>query len=176
MRKEDCFFFARIFNKFSFKGEVLARPDTDNLEDFLELESVFIDMNGTLVPFFIERMRLHKQQYLRFKFEEVDDEATADTLMKRDIYLPLSILPDLEEDQFYYHEIIGFKVIDKNHGTLGILKEVNDAGMQPVFVITAGDKEVLIPLHDDFIERLDRDKNEIHLNAPEGLIDLYLSE
>lgn len=174
MRKEDCFYLGKIVSKFSFKGEVLVKLDTDDPESFLEMESVFIDMNKNLIPFFIEKSSLQKSNLLRIKFEEITAEEDADRILKKELYLPLSFLPELENDQFYFHEIIGFKVIDKNFGEVGILKSINDSTPQALFEIEHEGNEILVPVNDDFIDKLDKPNKTLHLNVPEGLIEMYL--
>ncbi|MAN29002.1 MULTISPECIES: ribosome maturation factor RimM [Mesonia] len=174
MRKEDCFYLGKIVSKFSFKGEVLVKLDTDDPESFLEMESVFIDMNKNLIPFFIEKSSLQKSNLLRIKFEEITAEEDADRILKKELYLPLSFLPELENDQFYFHEVIGFKVTDKNFGEVGILKSINDSTPQALFEIEHEGNEILVPVNDDFIDKLDRPNKTLHLNVPEGLIEMYL--
>ncbi|RZS99747.1 ribosome maturation factor RimM [Aquimarina brevivitae] len=174
MKKEDCFYLGKVVSKFSFKGEVLVKLDTDEPESYVEMESVFIDYNDNLVPFFIEKSKLHKSDLLRVKFEDVDTEEDADDLLKADLYLPLTLLPALEGDKFYYHEVIGFTIKDLNYGTVGILKGINDSTAQALFEIDRDGKEILIPMNDEFIHKLDRTTKTIIVNTPEGLIDLYL--
>jgi 16S rRNA processing protein RimM len=176
MRKKDCFYVGSVVNKFSFKGEVLVKLDTDEPELFTEMESVFIEIGKNLVPFFIEKTQLHKSFLLRVKFEDVDDEASADDLIKRDLYLPLSFLPPLEGKKFYYHEVLDFKVIDNNKGDIGTVKGINDHTSQALFVIDYNGKEVLIPVHDEFIESIDRENKTLNVSTPDGLIDLYLND
>ena len=174
MRKEDCFYLGKIAKKFSFKGEVLAYLDTDEPELYQNLESVFVEINKTLVPFFIESSSLHKEKFLRVRFEDIQTEAEADEIMGSEIYLPLSMLPKLEGTQFYYHEVIGFDVIDLMRGNIGKILAINDSGAQPLFEIDKNGTEILIPLIDDFIISLDRENKTITLETPEGLVDLYL--
>lgn len=175
MRKDQCFYVGTIVNKFSFKGELLVKLDTDEPELFLEMESVFIDIGKNLVPFFIERSQLHKSFLLRVKFEDVADEAAADSLMNLDLYLPLSFLPPLDGDKFYYHEIIGFTVEDTTYGTVGIITGVNDTTSQALFEIDQNGTQILIPINDHFINEVDRDRKVIMVTTPDGLIDLYLN-
>ena len=174
MNKEDCFYLGKIVSKFSFKGEVLVKLDTDDPESFLEMESVFIDMNKNLIPFFIEKSSLQKSNLLRLKFEEITSEDDADRILKKELYLPLSFLPELKDDQFYFHEVIGFKVTDKLFGDVGILKGVNDSTPQALFEIERDGKEILVPVNDDFIDKLDKPNKTLHLDVPEGLIEMYL--
>jgi 16S rRNA processing protein RimM len=112
---------------------------------------------------------------LRIKFEGIDSEADAEQLLKKDLYLPLSILPPLTGKQFYFHEVVGFDVYDTQKGYIGSLTRINDKGPQPLFEINHNGTEVLAPLHDDFIEQIDRKNQKIHLRLPDGLLDLFLA-
>ena len=174
MRKEDCFYLGKIVKKHSFKGEVVIKLDTDEPELYGNMESVFVDLGGNLVPFFIERSSLSKGTMLRIKIEDFNTEDEADMMMRSGIYLPLDLLPKLEGNKFYFHEVIGFKVIDQNHGEVGVLININDSAAQPLFEIERDDKEIFIPMIDDFIQKVDRENKEIRVETPDGLIDLYL--
>lgn len=174
MLKEECFYLGRIVRKFSFKGELLAKLDTDDPEVYENLESVLIDFNDKLIPFFIDSCQLHKSTLLRIDFEDVKNEADAEDLIGASLYLPLEQLPKLSGDQFYYHEITGFAVEDVNYGPIGIITGVNDHTAQALFIIDAQGKEVLIPINDLFIKELRRDEKKMILDVPEGLIDIYL--
>lgn len=174
MRKEDCFYLGKIVSKFSFKGELLIKLDTDDPEHYLEMESVFVEYRKKLVPFFIDKSSLQKSELLRVKFEDIDTEEDAEDLLKREVYLPLDQLPALEADQFYYHEIIGYQSIDKNFGEIGTLTGVNTNTAQALFEIDHQGKQILIPLNDDFISNIDKENKVIYLDVPEGLIEMYL--
>lgn len=174
MRKEECFYLGKIVRKYSFKGEVLIKLDTDEPELYTEMESVFVDFNNNLIPFFIEESALHKSTLLRVRFEDVDNEQKADEIIGLEVYLPLSFLPELDDDQFYYHEIIGFTAEDVNFGKIGVVTGVNDSAAQALFEINRDGKQVLIPVNDDFIKKVDKKSKVLLLDTPEGLIDLYI--
>jgi len=174
MEKKDCFYLGKIVKKYSFKGEVLVKLDTDEPELYENLDALFLDLRNSLVPFFIESSQFHKSELLRVKFEEVDSEEDADSILKCDVYLPLQFLPKLEDDKFYFHEIIGYSVEDVNFGKVGIIKAINDSTAQSLFEIDRDGIEILIPMNDTFIKKVDKKKKSILVETPEGLIDLYL--
>ncbi|MFL0353490.1 ribosome maturation factor RimM [Xanthomarina sp. GH4-25] len=176
MKKEDCFYLGKIVSKYSFKGELLIKLDTDEPDLYENLDAMFVDLRNNLVPFFIESSQLHKSDLLRVRFEDVDTEADADALMKCDIYLPLEFLPKLEGNKFYFHEVIGFKVEDINYGSVGDIVSINDSTAQALFEIEKDGVEILIPMNDEFIDKIDRPNKTVFVKTPVGLIDLYLEE
>ena len=174
MKKEDCFYLGKIAKKFSFKGEVLAYLDTDEPELYQNMESVFVELDNNLIPFFIEQSAIHKNDFLRIKFEDVDDEIAADELLGAGIYLPLKMLPKLTGNKFYFHEVIGFNVEDKRLGVVGRIVSINDSAAQPLFEVMNGDKEMLIPMIDQFLVEIDSKGKRVVMDLPEGLIEMYL--
>ena len=174
LQKEDCFYLGKIVKKHSFKGEVIIKLDTDEPDLYENLESVFVDLGNNLVPFFIEKSSLSKSTMFRVKFEDVDTEQDADAIMRSAIYLPLNLLPKLTGNKFYYHEVIGFTVIDASFGEVGTIVSINDTSAQPLFEIENNGSEIFIPMIDDFIKKVDRENQTVEVDTPEGLIELYL--
>lgn len=172
MQKQDCFYLGTVVGKYSFKGEILVKVDSENPEDYTKLESIFVELSTGLVPFFIKKCQLHKSELLRIDFEEISNEQEADALIKKNLYLPLDLLPPLEGNKFYYHEIIGFTVNTESE-EIGQITAVLEQGPQALFQVETTDKKIhLIPIHDDFILEVDRKKNLIQVQLPEGLLDL----
>ena len=175
MRKDKCFYLGKIVRKHSFKGEVVAKLDTDEPELYKNLESIFVELNNNLVPFFMEKSLLQKGNQLRIKFEEVDTERDAEAIMGAGLYLPLKFLPKLTGNKFYFHEVIGFTIEDENRGCIGEIIAINDTSAQSLFIVNSEGKEIFIPMIDNFIKKVDRENSKIIVNTPEGLIDLYLN-
>ena len=174
MRKEDCFYLGKIAKKFSFKGEVLLYLDTDEPELYENMESVFVEFNKNLVPFFIQNSSLHKNDFLRVQFEDVDSEEEADSILNCEVYLPLTMLPKLSGNKFYFHEVIGFEIEDKHLGIFGKIVSINDTTAQPLFEVLNGEVEMLIPMIDHFLVEIDRKNKKVVMDLPEGLIEMYL--
>ena len=175
MRKEDCFYLGKIAKKFSFKGEVLIYLDTDQPELYDNLESVFVELNKNLVPFFIENSSPHKNDFLRVRFEEVNSEEDADAILNKEVYLPLSTLPKLSGNKFYFHEVIGFEIEDQRLGVFGKIQSINDTTAQPLFEVLNGNIEILVPMIDHFLVKIDRDNKKVIMNLPVGLVEMYLA-
>ncbi len=175
MTKDECFYLGKIVSKYSFKGELLIKLDTDEPETYLTTESILVELNQKLIPFFIEESSLHKSTLLRVRIEDVNNEEDADELIGLSVFLPLKELPKLAEDQFYYHEIIGFTAIDEKFGEIGMITGVNDTTAQALFEIENKDKkQILIPVNDAFIQKIDKANHSFYFKTPEGLIEMYL--
>lgn len=84
------------------------------------------------------------------------------------------MLPPLTGNQFYFHEVIGFKVIDQEKGDIGICRDFIEISRQPIMQIEYGDKEILVPAVDEYLDKVDREKRILYIKAPEGLIDIYI--
>ncbi len=172
---DDCFKLGHVVKKHGLKGELSILLDVDYPEDYKSLESVFVEVNKQLVPFFIEYFQLNGDRGI-VKFEDVDDLASAERLFKAGLYLPVENLPELEEGQFYYHEVIGYMVIDKSLGEIGIVDQIYEFPNQDLLGVTHHGKEVLIPINDQIISKADHTLQQIEVDLPEGLLDIYLED
>jgi 16S rRNA processing protein RimM len=171
MNKQDCFYLGKIVSKFSFKGEVLLKLDSDEI-DFKKLKTIFLEIDGAIVPYSIDNIKLHKSSLLRIRFENIDNEEKANKIIKIKTYLPIKDLPKLNGNKFYYHEITNFMALDLTLGEIGKVLKVNDQTSQPIIVVINNNSEIMIPLVDDFLIDINRDKKTLTFNLPEGLTTL----
>lgn len=172
MLQKDCYQLGKITKPFGFKGQVIFFLDVDTPEDYATLDSVFVEVKGVLIPYFIKEISINGNK-ATVTFEDLSP-AEAQALVGCNLYLPLDLLPKLTGNKFYYHEIIGWNVVDSEKGDIGTIKSVIDFPAQPLFQIFKNDTEILIPIIDPVINKVDRDKKTIFITAPNGLIDLYL--
>jgi 16S rRNA processing protein RimM len=172
MTKDNCFELGKITKTHGLKGEVVLWLDVDFPEDYEDLESVFLDVKGELVPFFMDSYRLSGNRAI-VQFEDIDTFEKAEELVNLEAFLPLEELPELEGDQFYYHEIIGFQIKDKNLGDLGTVQTVHSMQAQDLLVMDYKGCEVLIPVIPEIVLEADKGAKVLNVNLPEGLLEVY---
>jgi 16S rRNA processing protein RimM len=174
MQKTDCFQLGYIAKLHGFKGEVSLFLDVTDPKRYATLDAFYVDVDNNLVPFFVKSIKLKNKGFAAVKLEGVETEEAARRLLRKSVYLPHQLLEDLDDKHFYDHEIIDFKVIDANHGAIGKIQDVIDLAANPLLQIIEGKREILIPLLPGLVQKVDRKAKELHIEAPEGLIGLYL--
>ena len=174
MTKNDCFFFGKITKTHGLKGEITIKLDVANPEDFAELRYVLIEDKGNLIPYFIENQKISGDKMF-VQLQDVKKVEQAVVFIGKAVFLPNDMMPELDEDEFYYKEIVGFKLIDAEKGEIGAISDVLEYPTQAVIQVMKDGKEILIPIHDDIIEKVDKKAKILNIKAPEGLIDMYLN-
>ena len=170
MKFDEYFNLGVISKVFSFKGEIVARFDVEVPNLFDNLNALFIEEKGNLVPYFVDKVEPQLNNFVRIKFRGIDTQEQAKKLLKCELFLPDTLLPKLSEDEFYFHEIVGFTAFDEDEKEVGEIVEVYDLPNNPVAEILIEGKEVLVPLN--LMIELDKKNQKIYIEIPEGLIDL----
>ncbi|MGC4130255.1 MAG: ribosome maturation factor RimM [Bergeyella sp.] len=175
MKKEDCYFLGKITRKHGLQGNVILKLDTDQPEMYHKMNSVFLEINGLLVPFFIEKQQWQKSDTKIISFKN-SSEAMVEQSVGKDVYLPLSTLPPLSGNKFYYHEVIGFQIKDENDKLCGTIVSINDQTAQNYFILKLNEKDIIIPIIRDWILEVSREKKFIKMELPDGLMDVFLTD
>lgn len=172
MTQEECFQLGKITKPFGYKGQVVFFLDVDCPDDYSGLDSVFVEVKGKLIPYFIKQININGNKAV-VTFEDLKAEE-AQALVGCDLFLPLDLLPQLTGNRFYFHEVIGWKVVDTEKGDIGTIQSVIEFPAQPLFQIMKNGTEILIPIIDPVIKNVNREEKTILIDAPKGLIDLYI--
>lgn len=151
------------------KGELVLKFESDFKDE--ELKVVYLAIGGSNAPYFIQETK-ESGHDLIVRLEEVDSLEKAKTLLNKKVMVEETIILENESDTAF----LGFELIDKHYGSLGPVVFVSDNGSQTLLHLSFKSKEVILPLVDDFIERIEEIEKKIFYNAPEGLIDVYLEE
>ena len=174
MEIKDCYCLGRVTKPWGTKGQLVLFLDVDTPEDYLELDSAFVEIKRQLVPYFFHIDQPNSNKAVA-TFEEITAEQ-ASVLVGHELYLPLDLLPKLDGNKFYFHEVTGFRVMDSVYGDIGTIEQVIEYPAQPLFQIMKNGVEVLIPVIDEVIDKVDRENKTIFITAPNGLIELYLGD
>lgn len=175
-QREDLHCLGYFSKLHGYKGELTATLDTSNIKDYENLQHIFVDMRGQLIPFFIELIEYKTNATAKVKLEGIDSEEKAKTLVKCSIFIQPDDLSETDSDKVALRSLEGFKVVDEEKGEIGKVLRIEELNNNPLMVIIAGKKEILLPLNQDFFKKIDRRKKIVEIAAPGGLIDFYLEQ
>ena len=176
MTKDDCFQLGHITKTHGLHGEVVFFLDVDDPEDYDDLESILIEVRGELLPYFIESMSVNRDRAI-VALEGVDTIDEGKKLINCPLWMPLDNLEEITDpDRFYYHEIIGYQIIDEKDGPLGTVSSVVTMATQDLIAMDYKGQEMLIPINSAIVKTVDRDAKKLNVVLPDGLLDVYLSD
>jgi len=165
----DCIVLGTIVKLHGVHGKVILLLNFISFDNIQELESVFIEIDGLPVPFFISEYTEKTQSSLILDFEDIDTENKAKELINTKVFVPSRSVNAIPDQLVNAKEYIGYKVMDKNVGFLGILKDIIDIRQNPVLCVLHDKKEILLPAHHEFIVNIDESNKTIHVKTPDGL-------
>lgn len=174
MTQDNCYLLGYIVRTHGTAGNVVIFLDVDYPEEYEDLDAIYVEIKGELVPYFVENFNLQKQANAIVKFEDVNTIEKAQALVGSSLYLSLDELEELNNEEFYYHEIKGFTVVDQTMGALGVVREVYSLNGQDLIAMDYQNVEVLIPTAADIVLKADKENKQLMVNLPEGLLEVYL--
>jgi 16S rRNA processing protein RimM len=169
----EYFKVGKIVSIFGLKGELILKHSLGKKTSLKGLEAVFIEeRKDSFIPWFIQTTRIKTEDEVYLKLEGLDTKEEAKKLAQKDIWLP--------EDAFKKFSaksapisLLGFTIVDRDK-PIGVIEEVIEQPHQVLCRINIENKEVLIPLHENTIEKIDRKKKQVIVQLPEGLLEIYL--
>lgn len=174
MTFEEVFELGYLSKTHGYEGALVLQIISDNPRHYQKTESVYLNIHGKLIPFFISSFRFVGKDLVVLRFEDVADEKAAAAIVGRKVYLTVDKLPPLRKGQFYFHDLIGAKVHDTHLGELGTVTALYEPRDQVLVAMQYLNQEVLFPLHDHFLIGFDRENNQLKVRLPEGLLDVYI--
>ncbi|MEC3795195.1 ribosome maturation factor RimM [Bacillus velezensis] len=164
----------KIVNTHGIKGEVRVISKTDFAEErYKPGNTLYLFAEGAAEPIkvTVSAHRLHKQFHL-LQFKEMPSLNEVEHLRNMMIKVPEEDLGELEEDEFYFHEIIGCEVVSEDGELIGTVKEILTPGANDVWVVARkGKKDALIPYIASVVKDININEKKIKIHVMEGLID-----
>ncbi|MFZ9956509.1 MAG: ribosome maturation factor RimM [Flavobacteriales bacterium] len=169
MTLNDVFYYGVITKPKGFKGELHFKNDAPDIE-LDDIKSVYLLIGKHLAEYEVEKISTLGDKG-HVKFEGIDNEKDAASLLKTKMYLSIEEFPEMEDNESI-QELVGYKVFDEKMGLVGEVYSVNDSTPQVLLNVKNGKKEIYIPLVEQFVKQMDAVKREIHFELPDGLLDL----
>lgn len=171
--KDELVKIGEVVRTHGFNGNLSIKIHPDFSEEiFSEDLPVFLVIEGIPVPFFVVSSK-YSGGYVVVGFKNVDSEKKALRLIGLEVKIHQSLVENIEED-LVDNPLQGYSVFDSKHGFIGKLTFINEIPGNPVFETDFNGKTIIIPYSEEFIHEINDEKGEIHITAPEGLIELYL--
>ncbi|MBP5337900.1 MAG: 16S rRNA processing protein RimM [Prevotella sp.] len=169
IREEDVYRIGRLGKTHGVRGEISFLFD-DDVFDRADADYLVLEVDGILVPFFIEEYRFKSDSTAILKLEDVDTQERARQLTGTDVYFPKALVPHDDEEQLSLAFLVGFTIIDEASGKdIGRIAAIDDSTANTLFELEDGR---LIPATDDFVTHIDTEQQLLKMQLPEGLLTL----
>ena len=168
IKQEEVYKIGRLGKAHGVKGEVSFQFD-DDIFDRVDADYLVLDIDGILVPFFMEEYRFRNDSVCLVKFCDIDTQQRAQELTGCDVYFPRALAEEAEEMPSLA-SLVGFDIIDtSSKKSIGRIAAIDDTTQNILFEL---EDDTLIPASDELIESIDINKKEINMNIPNGLLDI----
>jgi 16S rRNA processing protein RimM len=176
MNREGYFQIGRLVKAHGLKGTFQVLLQVNNAEDYLNLESIFVEHQQKLIPFFISDFTLQNNERAYLTLEEITTKEKAQTYQNAGLYIKEEHMSDHDLDNDSLADIIGYNIIDERLGELGPITDYYEKVGQDLIAFEYKNQEVLIPVDDDIVLEIDDDRETISTRIPEGLLEIYMSD
>jgi len=171
IHKTEVFPIGQVTKPHGVSGE-MAFSFTSDIFDREEVPYFIFEIEGILVPFFLDEYRFKGNTTGLLKLDGVKTEEQARAFVGLTIYLPKKFLEKVEDAEIELDYFVGFDLVDQKKGLIGKISEVDQTTENVLFVIPTKDDELLIPAGEEYIEDIDHEKKIIYVDLPDGLLEL----
>ncbi|MDR2058171.1 MAG: ribosome maturation factor RimM [Dysgonamonadaceae bacterium] len=172
IRREDLIKIGEFKKPHGIKGEISFSFTNDSFNK-CERPFLFCELDGVFVPFLLEEYRFSSTSTALVKLKTIDSEQKARLLCLKEVYFLKEYITGFPSNKsFTWDYYIGFILIDKYKGKIGLILDVDESTINILFVVQKDGEEILIPATNEFITGIDEEQKTLYMELPEGL--LYL--
>ena len=163
----------RVSKPHGIKGELKIFPYSGHPEDFTFFKEVLLLQRDKSEgkAFTVTRSR-GQGKFAILKLDGVEGRDASESFSGQEVWTRMEMLPPLEDDEFYWHEMVGLQVVTDAGRQLGTVTSLFTSGAQDILVITGTGQEYLIPAQNEFIVTLDNETNTLVVSPPAGLLEI----
>lgn len=170
IHKEDYSKIGTLKKTHGIKGSLVLQLEKFVIDDIPDVESVFLEINGLLAPFFLTEMIERPPDSFLLTFHEISTQEKATEYIGCDVYINSKLVTSSID--IGWKKFIDFQVIDDEKGNLGKISQILAIAENPLFQLIHEDSELYIPIHKDIITKIDNNKKIIYTHLPHGLLDV----
>jgi 16S rRNA processing protein RimM len=171
INKSECRFIGVLAKLHGYKGEYILASDVPLDEEIENWESVFLEIDGLLVPFFIDSLKITSDTSALIGFTDIKSPGPAKEFVSHSVF-QLEKLSGVSEDYNEFKQLSGYAIIDKEKGPIGQIDRILDYNQNFLFRVLKGKREILIPVNENIIIKINHKTKEVIIAAPKGLLDL----
>lgn len=177
IKEDEVIRFGKLLKPHGLQGELSFNYALDVFDTEEDIPYFVCDMDGILVPFYIEDFSLSGVDSGYVKFEGVDSEEEAQRFKNVDLYIAKELYGDADDEDFASDSFVGYDIVDQYKNNIGKITDFIDSEANPLFVVQGSDgKEILIPAQDEFVIEINDDNKYLVLELPDGLLDIDAAE
>ena len=175
IRNDEVYQIGHITKAHALKGEGNCMF-TDDIFDRIDADYLICEVDGILVPFYIEEYRFRSDSTALVKFADLDSSDAVQFLIGCDVYFEKRLMDESDEDDVALNYFIGFKMVDEDNGKeIGTISDIDDKTENWLFIVeTPEGNELMIPAHEEFIAEIKQEEKVMLMDLPIGLIDMQL--
>ncbi len=169
MPREDCLLLGTISKTHGIRGEMIIRTNNLSFEPDENWESLFLQIDGILVPFFISSIRSFKADEWVVCFDDYDNKSSVENLIGSPVWVKNDLI-EAVDDELYMDELTGYELINLTTGRQGVIVDFMDIPGNPVFEVELEGEKIMVPAQDELIQEIDQDDQKLTMHLPEGIM------
>ncbi len=159
----------RIVKTHGLKGEVKLIPYFEPFEQYEEFKTLHVKPKGEeKTEFLVQRVR-YQNKFIILKLEGFENINAAEALLNQEVEISERYLPGLEENEFYWHDLVGLSVYDETGGFLGKVEEIFPTGSNDVLVVRREGEELLLPAIREVVLEVELKEGRLKVRPQEWL-------
>ena len=172
IEKNKCTLLGTLLKPHGIKGSFLLKLAGLNADDIKRKGPLFVEIDGLLVPFFMEDFQTKTSESAMLTLEGINTESRAKEFAGHLVYIGRDQIARSRTKTPVERSIQGYKVMDSNRGFIGEASGIIDIANNPLMAVKNQEREYLIPVHKDIVLEIDDYNRVIHIHAPDGLFEI----
>lgn len=171
---KEYFKIGKLVASRGLKGELILKHNLGKRSSLKGLTAIFIEeRKDSFIPWFISSAKSKSDEEVVVVLETIDTKEKAARLVQKEVWVPEAEMKMLAAKSAPVN-LLGYTIVDKAR-PVGLVLEVIEQPHQLLCRLEIGNKEVLIPLNEQTLQRIDHKQRQIAVDLPDGLIEIYIS-